>query len=57
MTNVMDAVHGRVTPALFPVKDFMHALEVGKWEYGLTPLFDHLGYITLLSSIRLMSNY
>ncbi len=29
MSNVVDAVHGRVTPSLFPVKDFMHALELG----------------------------
>ena len=53
VTNVVDAVHGRVTPALFPVKDFMHALEVGKVEYGLTPLFDIRGiqhYYPLLGS-------
>ena len=40
ITNVVDAAHGRVTPSLFPVKDLMHALELGKQEYGLTPLFD-----------------
>ena len=53
VTNVVDAVHGRVTPALFPVQDFTHALEVGKMEYGLTPLFDIRGiqhYYPLLES-------
>ncbi len=43
MSNVIDAVHGRVTPSLFLVKDFMHALELGEKEYGLTPLFDIRG--------------
>ncbi len=53
MSNVVGAVHGRVTPSLFPVKDFMHALELGKKEYGLTPLFDIKGlhhYYPLLTS-------
>ena len=53
VNNVVDAVHGRVTPALFPVKDFMHVLELGEKEYGLTPLFDIRGihhYCPLLES-------
>ena len=53
ITNVVDAVHGRVTPALFPVNDFMHALELGEKEYGLTPMFDLKGihhYYPLLES-------
>ena len=39
INNVVDAAHGRVTPSLLPVKDFMHALDLGEKEYGLTPLF------------------
>ena len=53
ITNVVDAAHGRVTPSLFPVKDFMHALELGEKEYGLTPLFGIQGihhYYPLLTS-------
>ncbi len=52
INNVVDAANGRVTPTLFPVRDFMHALEVGK-EYELTPLFDIRGvhhYYPLLTS-------
>ncbi len=53
MSNVVNAVHGRVTPSLFRVKDFMHALELGEKEYGLTPFFDIRGihhYYPLLIS-------
>ena len=53
ISNVVDAVHGRVTPDLFPVKDFMHALEMGEKEYDLTPLVDIRGihhYYPLLTS-------
>ncbi len=37
--NVVDAVHGRVSPTLFPFRDFLHALNIGKMEYELKPLF------------------
>ncbi len=53
VNNVVDAAHGRVTPALFPVKDFMHALDLGKKQYGLAHLFDIRGvhnYYPLLTS-------
>ena len=53
ISNVVDAVHGRVTPTLFPAYDFQHVLELGKKEYGLTPLFDIRGihhYYPLLTS-------
>ena len=43
ITNVVDVIHGRVTPALFPVKDFEHVIEVGEREYGLKPLFNLRG--------------
>jgi len=52
--NVVDAANGRVTSALFPVKDFLYALDIGKKEYELTPLFDLQGihhYYPLLESI------
>ncbi len=38
--TVVDAAHDRLTPTLFPVKDFHHALNTGKMEYELKPLFD-----------------
>ncbi len=53
INNVVDAANGRVTPTLFPVRDFMHALELRKKECGLTPLFDIRGihhYYPLLTS-------
>ena len=53
INNVVDAVHGRVTPDLFPVKDFVHALEIGEKEYDLSPLFSIRGiqhYYPLLTS-------
>ncbi len=53
INNVVDAAQGRVTPNLFPVKDFMHALELGEKEYGLIPLFSIKGvhhYYPLLTS-------
>ncbi len=37
---LIDAAHCRVSPALFPVIDFLHALNTGKMEYELKPLFD-----------------
>ncbi len=51
--NVVDAVHDRVTPTLFPVRDFIHALNIEKMEYELKPLFDTEGihhYYPLLES-------
>ncbi len=51
--NVIDAVHGRVSPTLFPVRDFLHALNIGKMEYELKPFFDIEGihhYYPLLES-------
>ncbi len=54
--NVVDAAHGRVTPTLFPVKDFIHVLNIGKMEYELKPLFDlekiHNYYPLLESFLR-----
>ncbi len=51
MSTVVDAVHGRVTPPLFPVKDFMHTLELGEKVYGLTSLFRGIHhYFHLLTS-------
>ena len=53
ISNVVDAVHGRVSPTLFPVKDFLHALALGEQEYGLKPLFNIKGihhYYPLLDS-------
>ncbi len=55
INNVVDAANGRVTPTLFPVRDFMHALEIGKKEYGLTPLFDIKVCITTIPSEPLSS--
>lgn len=52
--NVVDAARGRVTSSLFPVKDFLHALAVGKTDYNLKPLFDVYGihhYYPLLESV------
>ncbi len=52
--NVVDAADGRESPTLFPVKDFLHALNIGKMEYELKPLFDLEGihhYYPLLESI------
>ena len=43
ITNVVDAVHGRVTPALFPVHDFKRVIEIGEQEYGLKSLFSLRG--------------
>ncbi len=54
MSNAVDVVHGRVTPYLFPVKHFMHQLQLGEKEYGLTPLFDIMGihhYYPLITSV------
>ena len=54
ITNLVDATNGRVTPTLIPVKDFEYALEVGKKEYGLHPLFDLRGiqhYYAVASSL------
>ncbi len=51
--NVLDAAHGRVSPTLFPVRDFLHALNIGKMEYELKPLFNIEGihhYYLLLQS-------
>ncbi len=50
---MVDAAHGRVSPTLFPVRDFLHALNIGKMEYELKPLFDIEGihhYYPLLES-------
>lgn len=52
--EVVDAAHGLVTSALFPVRDFFHVLDLGKREYKLTPLFDLQGihhYYPLLESV------
>ncbi len=38
--NVVDAAHGRVSPTLFSVRDFLHALNIGKMEYELKSVFD-----------------
>ncbi len=51
--NVVDGAHGRVTPTLFPIRDFLHAFNIGKMEYELKPLFDLEGihhYYPLLES-------
>ncbi len=48
MSNVVYALHGRVTPSLFPVKDSMHTLELGEKEYGLTPLLTLGVYIIIV---------
>ncbi len=50
---MVDAANGRVTPTLFPVRDFMHTLEIGEKEFELTSLFDIRGvhhYYPLLTS-------
>ena len=54
ISNVVDAVHGRVTPTLFPVKDFLHALALGEKEYGLKAVYNVQGihhYYPLLDSL------
>ncbi len=38
--NVVGAAHGRVPPTLFSVRELLHALNTGKMEYKLKPLFD-----------------
>ena len=53
MRNLVDAVHGRVTPSLFPISDLRHSLRLGKVEHGLNPLFNQNGlqhYYPLLES-------
>ena len=38
--NLVDAAQGRVTSSLFPVKDLLHTLYIGKQNFNLPPLFD-----------------
>ena len=52
--NIVDAARGRVTSSLFPVRDFLHVLEIAETTYKLQPLFDFRGlhhYYPLLESV------
>ena len=54
LTNVVDASRGRVTPSLLPVKDLLHALNIGELQYTLKPIFseaDIIHYYPLLSAM------
>ena len=54
LQNVVDASRGRVTNSLFPVKDLLRTLDIGRRQYGLKPLFDSRGiqhYYPLLESV------
>ena len=54
LQNVVDASRGRVTNSLFPVKDLLRTLAIGRRRYGLKPLFDSRGiqhYYPLLESV------
>ena len=54
LQNVVDASRGRVTNSLFPVKDLLRTLDIGRRRYGLKPLFDSRGiqhYYPLLESV------
>lgn len=37
--NLVDAARGRVSSSLFPVKDLLHTLTIGKHDFNLEPLF------------------
>ncbi|XP_050710223.1 uncharacterized protein LOC126994997 [Eriocheir sinensis] len=39
ISNMVDAAHGRVTPALFPLHDLRTTVQIGYQNYSLTPLF------------------
>ena len=52
--NLVDAAQGRVTSSLFPVKDLLHTLYIGKQNFNLPPLFDSRSihhYYPLLESV------
>ena len=53
LRNVVDASRGKVTSALLPVKDLLHALTLARAKFSLLPIFagdDVLHYYPLLSS-------
>ncbi|XP_050733886.1 uncharacterized protein LOC127007225 [Eriocheir sinensis] len=39
ISNMVDAAHGRVTPALFPLHDLRTTVHIGYQNYSLRPLF------------------
>ncbi|XP_050724426.1 uncharacterized protein LOC127002476 isoform X1 [Eriocheir sinensis] len=39
ISNMVDAAHGRVTPASFPLHDLRTTVQIGYQNYSLTPLF------------------
>ncbi|XP_050689040.1 uncharacterized protein LOC126981646 [Eriocheir sinensis] len=40
ISNMVDAAHGRVTPALFPLYDLRTTIHIGYQNYSLKPLFN-----------------
>lgn len=52
--NLIDAGRGKVTSSLFPVKDLLRTLNIGKLDFNLIPLFDSHSiqyYYPLLESV------
>ena len=39
LRNVVDASRGKVTSALLPVKDLLHALTLARAKFSLLPIF------------------
>ena len=53
VAGVVDASQGRVTTSMFPIRDLLQVLDLGKTKFGLTPLFDSKSlqyYYTVLES-------
>ncbi|XP_050708796.1 uncharacterized protein LOC126993672 [Eriocheir sinensis] len=40
ISNMVDAAHGRVTPALFPLHDLIMTIHIGYQNYSLKPLYN-----------------